>query len=157
MAFAAGPRPLVRLAMTAAHRLRQIFWSMRGRPVHGVRAIVLTPEGKVVLVRQTYTQGWHLPAGGRRLSEDPQAAMLRELGEEIGLTDGRCELIDEAELLLGRRPHHLSTFAVRDAVYAPKRNLEIEAVAEFPPDALPGGISAGSGAAIRRFLEKGVA
>jgi 8-oxo-dGTP pyrophosphatase MutT (NUDIX family) len=150
-------RVVVRFAMTAAHRVRTLLWSIRGRPVHGVRAVVVTPAGRIVLVRQTYTQGWHLPAGGRGSREHPRNAILRELREEIGLVGGAAALVDEVQLTLGRRSHLVTTFVVRDAAYRPRRNLEIEEVAEFPPDRLPADLTSGSRAAIDRALAEEVA
>lgn len=40
----------------------------------------------LLLVRTSYVAGWHLPGGGVRRDETPDAAARRELVEEIGLT-----------------------------------------------------------------------
>src|SRR4051812_43465614 len=82
-----GPvrRGLVRAAMTLVHRLLVMRWFVTRPRTFGVRAIVLTPEGRIVLIRHSYAPGWYLPGGGRRRDEAPQAAILRELREEIGL------------------------------------------------------------------------
>ena len=39
----------------------------------------------LLLVRSSYVVGWHLPGGGVRRGEMPEAAARRELVEEIGL------------------------------------------------------------------------
>ena len=39
----------------------------------------------LLLVRSSYRIGWHLPGGGVRRGEMPEAAARRELAEEIGL------------------------------------------------------------------------
>src|SRR5580765_3762409 len=87
-----GPvrRWLVRAGMTLAHRLMMLRWFVTRPRTLGVRAIVLSPDGRIVMVRHSYVRGWYLPGGGREAGEDPQAAILRELREEIGLDDHRA-------------------------------------------------------------------
>ncbi len=58
--------------------------------------------GKVILVKLRYAPGWRLPGGGRRGTEEPQEAVLRELREEIGMTshgtvDLACEFDEEVD------------------------------------------------------------
>ena len=63
------------------------------RPVAlGVVGAVVDGEGRVLLVRQTYASGWRLPGGAIGLGEAPEAAVRRELHEELGLTGGEARL-----------------------------------------------------------------
>ena len=72
--------PLVRIAYWG-HRL----WSWIVRPISlGVR-IILVQEGKVLLVRHTYSQGWHFPGGLVNRFETPLEAAAREALEEAGI------------------------------------------------------------------------
>ncbi|MXG30232.1 methyltransferase, FxLD system [Streptomyces sp. YIM 132580] len=61
----------------------------RGRPapqaVFGASAVVTDTEGRVLLGRSTRGM-WELPAGGVESGESAQAAAVRELAEETGLT-----------------------------------------------------------------------
>lgn len=41
--------------------------------------------GRVLLVNPTYKPGWDLPGGMAEANEAPGAAVIRELGEELGL------------------------------------------------------------------------
>jgi 8-oxo-dGTP pyrophosphatase MutT (NUDIX family) len=50
----------------------------------GVNALIVEPGGKVLLARHSYMKGWSLPGGGVGRGETPVAALLRELGEELG-------------------------------------------------------------------------
>jgi 8-oxo-dGTP pyrophosphatase MutT (NUDIX family) len=54
-----------------------------------VRAILLTPDLQVLLVRFEFPSGtrWALPGGGIDPGEDPVTALRRELIEECGLYD----------------------------------------------------------------------
>jgi 8-oxo-dGTP pyrophosphatase MutT (NUDIX family) len=51
----------------------------------GAHAMLVTPEGKVVLARHSYKSGWSFPGGGVGRGEAPVEALLRELREEIGV------------------------------------------------------------------------
>jgi 8-oxo-dGTP diphosphatase len=65
-----------------------------GRRSHlGAAAVIFDQMGRVLLVRQTYgRRGWELPGGGRRSRESLDAAVRREVREEIGVEVSSAEL-----------------------------------------------------------------
>lgn len=72
---------IIRLWSKSLHLL---FRVRRGLTI-GVRAVVRDEEGRVLLVRHTYTQGWHFPGGGVELNEAAEEALAKELRQETGL------------------------------------------------------------------------
>lgn len=129
---------LVRTVFTFLHGFRRALWRVTGPGRAGVHAVPLTRQGKVVLVLLTYAPGWRVPGGGRKRGEAPEAAMLRELREEIGLVGhGAVERLDDVRPPSGLAGDRSAFFLVRDVVYRPRRSLEVEEVREFDPDRLP--------------------
>src|SRR5687768_2786550 len=89
-------RRLTRSVFTFLNRLRLAPRKVTGSGRSGVHAVPVTGQGKVVLVRLTYAPGWRVPGGGRKRGEAPEAAILRELREEIGLlSHGAIERLEE--------------------------------------------------------------
>lgn len=142
---------IIRIGMTAAHRVRVRLWGIRKSRAVGLHAVPLTPAGKVVLVRLTYAPGWHVPGGGQHRGEPPQEGALRECREEIGLRSwSRVTGLAEREGETWGRPHRLVLFLVEGAIYQPPRwSLEIADVAEFAWSALPPDLSAPAAAMLR--------
>lgn len=143
-----GRSPLLSPALTSAvarsplprllYRLRRA-WQAVTRPLTvGVRAIVADGQGRVLLVRHVYTDGWHLPGGRVAKGETAAEAAARELVEETGIIAYVPTLLG----LYGRFSHGGSDHV---AVYAFKwwegeirtDGLEIGEAAFFAPDALP--------------------
>ena len=118
-----------RAVMTALHRGRRLVGRVTGLRTPSVQAIVITPGGRLVMVRHTYMPGWHFPGGGLRRGESPDDGILRELREEIGLTQWGAIL--RIEIHAAAPP----MFVFTDAEYRFRSNLEIDRVAEFALDA----------------------
>jgi 8-oxo-dGTP pyrophosphatase MutT (NUDIX family) len=107
----------------------------------GVRGAVFDAEGKVFLVRHSYTPGWYMPGGGVDPGETMAAALARELHEE-----GNIELTGAPELFgiylqagVSRRDHVALYVCRAWRQPAPPKvpNLEIVACGFHALDALP--------------------
>jgi 8-oxo-dGTP pyrophosphatase MutT (NUDIX family) len=73
-----------RLALLLAYRGLRAWWFLR-RPHHRGAVAALWHGGRVLLVRTSYRRCWCFPGGGIGRDEPPEAAVARELREEIGL------------------------------------------------------------------------
>lgn len=129
------------------------YWRWRRGLTLGVRGIVIDGEGRVLLVRHTYSPGWILPGGGVEFSESLESSLARELDEEAGVAmDAPPELIgiyDNREIFPG---DHVAIYAVRrwHRTRVPEPNIEIAETGFFDPDALPEPTNAGA----RRRIEE---
>jgi len=61
-------------------------------------ALFLDHEGRILMVRPTYKEGWDIPGGYIEPGETPMDACAREITEEIGLhrAPGRLLVVDWA-------------------------------------------------------------
>jgi ADP-ribose pyrophosphatase YjhB (NUDIX family) len=65
--------------------LFRTWWRLRRPVTLGVRGIACDEAGRVLLVRHTYSKGWHLPGGGVESGETAVFAITREMAEEGGV------------------------------------------------------------------------
>ncbi|MFL6736516.1 MAG: NUDIX domain-containing protein [Sphingomonas sp.] len=136
MSWLDGP---LRVVLTGAYKLFQAAWFVRRPRTYGAHALAFTPGGKLVLVKLRYAKGWRLPGGGRRSREYAQAAVIRELREEIGMTAyGRIRFACELEERIDFKRDLASLLIVEDVRYQPGRwSWEVERAGEFDLDRLP--------------------
>jgi 8-oxo-dGTP pyrophosphatase MutT (NUDIX family) len=132
------PDPILRVALTAAHKLLRTAWFVRRPRTFGAHALAFTPEGKLILVKLRYAPGWRVPGGGRKGGEPADDAVLRELREEIGMTaHGRVRFACELEEAVDFKRDLAALLIVEDVLYRPRWTWEVEQVGEFPLDDLP--------------------
>ena len=146
--------------MAWTHRLAgkaaRIVWRITRPRTIGVRAILLDRDGRIALVRHTYMDQWYLPGGGVKKGESIDAALFRELAEEVGVTDARIDRV--LGVYHSRREgkdDHIVIFVVRAAEGADDElrradPAEIEDVRWFPFDQVPADVSSATG---RRLAE----
>jgi 8-oxo-dGTP pyrophosphatase MutT (NUDIX family) len=122
----------------------------------GPRAIVVNAQNQVLLVKHTYTADWYLPGGGVNKGESVQAALTRELMEELGLS-----LAAPAEFFgIYHNTHHLGTddfpviYIVRHYLIGDASSPEIEQKAWFDYDKLPTSVSPATRRRLTEFFTR---
>jgi len=137
-------------------RLIHFYWRFARGLTLGARAVVIDGNGRVFLIKHSYSEGWHLPGGGVEPDETLVEALTRELQEEGNIA------LTAAPVLHG--VFYYPLYSVRDhvAVYVvrgfrqtaqPVPNFEIVAHGFFAADALPAGTTAGTRARIAEVLQ----
>jgi ADP-ribose pyrophosphatase YjhB (NUDIX family) len=130
------------------------WWRLRRSMTLGVRALTTDGDGRVLLVRHSYMEGWYLPGGGVEHGETAEGAVRRELAEEGGV-----EALDPP-VLIGVYSQHATFPNDHVLLYrvsawrpcAPTNNGEILQASFFPPDALPHGTTPATIARIAETL-----
>jgi ADP-ribose pyrophosphatase YjhB (NUDIX family) len=131
---------------------RRAWWSI-ARPITlGVRAF-LVREGRILLVRHTYQDAWYLPGGGVQGGEALEAALRRELAEEVGAELGALELFGVYSNFYEGKSDHVVVYLCTEFRVAGGTDREIERFAFFEPRQLPAGTSPGTRRRVREYLQ----
>ena len=144
MIFPAEKKPS--LARAVFSRALHTYFLMRRGLTIGVRAIVRSDDGKFLLVRHTYTPGWHFPGGGVEQGETIEQALSNELLQETGLRLADKPVFHGVFLNNGvsKRDHVMAYLCgAKGSVDAKPASIEIAAIGYFdfenlPPDTDPG-------------------
>jgi 8-oxo-dGTP diphosphatase len=117
-----------RTAFRLGFPLACVWWRLT-RPRHEgvVVAVYVGPD--LLLVRSSYRLGWHLPGGGLRRGETPEAAARRELAEEIGLSASALLPMGSTCTIWDGRRDRVHFFELR-LVESPKLQLDNREVIE---------------------------
>lgn len=104
---------------------KALIYLLAPKVTMGVGAVVVDEHGRVLVVRHTYRSlPWGLPSGLVKRGEQPDAALARELREELGL-DATIGSLLYADHETTR--HHLSLYYRATVVGAPRYNAELDA------------------------------
>jgi ADP-ribose pyrophosphatase YjhB (NUDIX family) len=139
-------------------RLRLLHWSfVIARPMTlGVRAIVISADEEILLVRHGYVSGWHFPGGGVEVGETCAESLKRELEEEA------CIAIEGPPVLHGlffntqsSRRDHVAAYVVRSFRVLGERppDWEIAEARFFPRLALPEGTTRATRARLAEIFD----
>ncbi|MBI1208889.1 MAG: NUDIX domain-containing protein [Azospirillum sp.] len=134
------------------HTLRRGWGRLRRPLTFGACALVIDARRRILLVRLSYLDGWHLPGGGVGKDETAAAAMRRELAEEVGLT---AVGLPRLQGLYGRFTptacDHVAVFVVEDWRGEPRPDgIEVIEAGFFTAEALP----AATAQAVRRRIDE---
>jgi ADP-ribose pyrophosphatase YjhB (NUDIX family) len=139
-------------------RLRLLHWTfLLTRPMSlGVRAIVISPDHEILLVRHGYVSGWHFPGGGVEVGETCVESLTRELEEEARVA------VEEPPVLHGiffntrnSKRDHVVAYVVRNFRVLGERppNWEILEARFFPRLALPEGTTRATRARLAEIFD----
>lgn len=132
------PPAFHRAVLPVAHRLRHHWRQWRKVPLAGCGAVICNLDGEVLLLRHSYGPAvWALPGGGIGRRENPEAAVRREIHEEIGITLEHVTFVAIIEETISGSLHTTHLFAaVTDLRPQPDRREVLEA-RFFPRHSLP--------------------
>lgn len=134
-------------------RLVQRYWRLSRGLTLGAQAALIDGEERILLIRHAYQAGWRFPGGGVERDETVEAALARELDEEVGVElTGRAELFGIYSNAAIFPNDHIALFVARAwrQVRVPAPNYEIADQRLFARDALPDDMSPGTA---RRMAE----
>jgi 8-oxo-dGTP pyrophosphatase MutT (NUDIX family) len=131
--------------------ISRALWLLLKPLSFGVR-ILMVRNRKILLVMHVYQDHWFLPGGLIERGESVEAAVRREVAEEVGATLFDLSLYGVFTNFEYGKSDHVIVFISRDFSLNGHSDDEIERLAFFDMDNLPDGVSPGSKRQIERYI-----
>ena len=134
------------------YHLRRLIWRLLRPRTRGVKVMLFSASGELLLVRHTYgnTALFLLPGGGVRPFEAPAAAAAREIREELGCGVEGLSFVSTHKSTFEGRSDTVFLFRARASGPVEADGVEVAEARFFALDALPGTVSP---ATLRRIDE----
>lgn len=146
---------MMKMILKVVQSIRKLYWWIARPTTRGVRAIVVNNEEKVLLVKHRYLEGWFIPGGKADGNEQDEAALLRELWEELGIQEVKSiKKLGEYQNNYEYKKDNIAVFVVKSFTQSPKKHFEIEEYSFFDPQHLPNRVSPGTRRRIEEWLGK---
>ncbi len=118
------------------YRIYQLYLYFARPLTLGVRVILLRGSS-VLLVRQTYMDGWFLPGGGLKKKETFEQAARREALEEVGAEIKGLSLVGAYSNFAEWKSDHNIVFVSTRFTLSGRHDDEVAEMRFFPLDSLP--------------------
>ena len=121
--------------------LRKIYWFTFRPETQGAKGLLIK-DGKVLLVKTSYSKWLTFPGGGIKRGETAEEAVKRELREETGVEVLKCHLVGEYANSDEYKNDYISLFYIDDFKVGDKNNsIEIDSVSFYSLNDLPKNVS----------------
>jgi len=137
------------------HFLQSLYWKAMRPVTFGVKAIILNDNDEILLVRHSYVQRsqWMLPGGGIRKGETAEAAIEREVWEELRLRIIRKEILGRFVSKREGKTDNITLFVCHTQGDPTSAHLEILEVRFYARDSMPANASPATRRRLSEFLE----
>lgn len=119
----------------------------------GVRVMMIQND-QVLLVRQTYINGWFMPGGGVKRGETLDQAARREAHEETGATLNNLRLVGAYTNFKEWKSDHNILFLSTDFTISGEHDFEIAEIRFFSLDALPADLLSGHRQRLEQYWDR---
>ena len=135
------------------YRAATIYWRVFKPMTLGVKTLLIR-DGKVLLVKHSYQDGWFLPGGGVKRRETLETAVRRECREEVGAKLGKLTLFGNYSTINEFKNDHVVVMIATEFDYKGPNDREIIEAKLFELTNLPDDTSPGTRNRVEEYLSQ---